>query len=35
MTAKCTGDLKDPGKAMLGFGMFYRLLTPVHLDAGA
>ena len=35
MTAKCTGDLKDPGKAMLGFGMFYRLLTPVHLGAGA
>jgi hypothetical protein len=34
MAAKCTADLKDPPKAMLGFGMFYRLLTPVHLGAG-
>jgi len=25
MAAKCTADLKDPAKAMLGFGMFYRL----------
>ena len=35
MAAKWAADLKDPAKAMLGFGMFYRLLTPVHLGAGA
>jgi hypothetical protein len=27
MAAKCAGDLRNPAKAMLGFGMFYRLLT--------
>ncbi len=27
MAAKCAGDLRNSAKAMLGFGMFYRLLT--------
>ncbi len=27
--------MHSPAKAILGFGMFYRLLTPVHLGAGA
>jgi hypothetical protein len=35
MAAKCAADLKYPAKAMLGFGMFYRLLIPVPADAGA
>jgi hypothetical protein len=35
MVAKCTADLKNPAKAKLGFGMFYRLLTRIHLAAGA
>jgi hypothetical protein len=27
MAARCAADLKDPGKAMVGFGVFYRLLV--------
>ena len=35
MAAEWAADLEDAAKAMLGFGMSYRLLTPVHLGAGA
>src|ERR1700760_3142867 len=34
MAAKWAADLDDPHKAMLGFGMFYRLLMPVPFGAG-
>jgi hypothetical protein len=34
MAGKCAGDLGNPTKAMLGFGMFYRLLIPVPPGAG-
>src|ERR1700737_4297506 len=27
MAARCAADLDNPGKAMLGFGVFYRLLV--------
>jgi hypothetical protein len=32
MAARCAGDLRNSTKAMLGFGMFYRLLilAPAH-----
>src|ERR1700720_301689 len=36
MAARCAADLKDPGKAMGGFGVFYRLLVaqfPLPADA--
>ena len=34
MAARCAGDLWNPTKAMLGFGMFYRLLilAPTRTD---
>jgi hypothetical protein len=34
MAARCAGDLRNPTKAMLGFGMFYRLLilAPTRTD---
>ena len=34
MAAKWAADLDDPHKAMLGFGMFYRLLMPLPFGAG-
>jgi hypothetical protein len=34
MAAKWAADLGNPGKAMLGFGMFYRLLIPVPPGTG-
>ena len=36
MAARCAADLKDSGKAMVGFGVFYRLLVaqfPLPADA--
>jgi len=33
MAAKCAGDLRNTTKAMLGFGMFYRLLIVVPARA--
>jgi hypothetical protein len=35
MAAKCAGDLPNERKAMLGFGMFYRLLILASARAGA
>lgn len=34
MAGKWAADLGDPTKAMLGFGMFYRLLIPVPPGTG-
>src|SRR5882672_7410153 len=37
MAAKCAADLGNPAKAMVGFGMFYRLLImqfPATVGAG-
>ena len=34
MAAKWAGDLGNPEKAMLGFGMFYRLLMPAPPGIG-
>jgi len=35
MARKCAADMGDPSKTMVGFGMFYRLLTAqAHADAG-
>lgn len=35
MAARCAGDLPNERKAMLGFGMFYRLLILASARAGA
>lgn len=35
MAAKCAADLRNPKKAMVGFGMFYRLLVTQFPWAGA
>jgi hypothetical protein len=35
MAAKCAADLGNPAKAMLGFGMFYRLLIQASAGLGA
>ena len=35
MASKCAADVGEPSKIMVGFGMFYRLLTAqAHANAG-